>query len=118
MFDDFINLKPKEMTKINKYLTSSRKYGFTCWLMSQNYTSLPKIITRNIQYYIIFKLNDNVSIDRIIRNHNISDVDTSTIKKAFRFATSNPLNCFLIDMKTNNNIERFRSNFLNFLKLD
>ena len=79
VFDNFINLKPKEMTKINKYLTSSRKYGFTCWLMNHNYTSLPEIITRNVQYYIIFKLNDNVSIARIIRNQIISDVDTSII---------------------------------------
>ena len=45
VFDDFINLKPKEMIKINKYLTSGRKFGFSVWLMAQNYTSIPKIIS-------------------------------------------------------------------------
>jgi hypothetical protein len=30
VFDDFINLKDKEMKKIKEYLTSGRKFGFTC----------------------------------------------------------------------------------------
>ena len=47
VFDDFINLSNKEMKKIKEYLTAGRKSGFTCWLMAQNYTSVPKIITRN-----------------------------------------------------------------------
>jgi hypothetical protein len=117
IFDDFINLKPKEMTKINKYLTQGRKYGFSCWLMGQSYTSIPKIISRNIQYYILFKINDNVSIDRILRNHNVFDIDHDLIKKVYQYCTKDPLNFLLIDLKTQNNNERFRRNFLDFIKL-
>ena len=75
VIDDFINLKPKEMKKLNEYLTAGRKFGFSVWCMAQNYTSIPKVITRNLHYIILFKLNDNVSINNIIKNHNIHDVD-------------------------------------------
>ena len=74
VFDDFINLKKKEMTKINEFLTSGRKFGFTCFVMGQNYTSIPKIITRNSHYFIVFRLGDNTSINNIIRNHNTTDI--------------------------------------------
>ena len=35
IFDDFINLTKKEFKKINPFLISGRKYGFTVWLMAQ-----------------------------------------------------------------------------------
>ena len=38
VFDDFINLTKKEFKKINPFLISGRKYGFTVWLMAQEYT--------------------------------------------------------------------------------
>ena len=82
------------MVKIHKYLTAGRKFGFTCFLMAQSYVHVDKIISRNIQYYILFKLNDNVSIDRIIRNHNITDIDSSIVKKAYHICTEDPLNFF------------------------
>jgi hypothetical protein len=40
IFDDFINLTKKEFKKINPFLISGRKYGFTVWLMAQEYTSI------------------------------------------------------------------------------
>ena len=55
VFDDFINLTNKEFKKINPFLISGRKYAFTVWLMAQEYTSIPKIITRNINYFILIE---------------------------------------------------------------
>ena len=118
VFDDFINIENKKLKKIYNYLISGRKFGFTCWLMSQNYSSVPKVIVRNINYFIMFKLNDNISLNNIIRNHNISDVDPSIIKSAYNLCTQTPPNFFMIDMKTGNLKERFRENFLNFLDLE
>lgn len=117
VFDDFINLSDKDMRKINDYLISGRKFGFTVWLMAQNYVEVNKTIVRNLNYIIMFKLNDNVSIDRIIKNHNISDINPSIIKQAYIKSTNNPLDFFLIDFKTFQPNEKFRHNFLNFLKL-
>ena len=104
--------------KIYNYLISGRKFGFTCWLMAQNYSSVPKVIVRNINYFILFKINDNISLNNIIRNHNISDVDPSIIKSAYYLCTQTPPNFFLIDIKTQNLKERFRKNFLEFLDLE
>ncbi len=82
------------MRKINDYLISGRKFGFTVWLMAQNYVVVNKTIVRYLNYIIIFKLNDNVSIDRIIKNHNISDINPSIIKQAYIKSTNYPLDFF------------------------
>ena len=117
VFDDFINLSKKDMKKINEYLIAGRKFGFSVWLMSQNYTSVPKVLVRNINYFILFKINDNISLNNIIRNHNVSDADPSIIKAACNLCTQTFGNFFMIDLKTSNLDERFRSNFLGFLDL-
>jgi hypothetical protein len=117
VFDDFLNLPKKDMKKINKYLVSSRKFGFSVWIMSQDYTSVPKLLVRNINYFILFKINDNISLNNIIRNHNIADVDSSIIKSSCNLCTQTFGNFFMIDIKTTNLDERFRHNFLGFLDL-
>ena len=114
IFDDFIDLKPKEMQKINEYLKSARKFGITVWLMSQNYTSIPKKIVRNIHYYIMFRLNDNVSINKIIKNHNINGISKDKFKDHYLKATSEPRQFFCIDLK--NPKTHLRQNFLNILQ--
>lgn len=115
IFDDFINLKKPEMKKINEYLTAGRKFGFTVWCMAQSYTAVPKIITRNLHYIIMFKLNDNISITNIIRNHNIHDVNKDKFKELYMDATSEPRQFLMIDMK--GGPEKYlRKNFLNFYK--
>ena len=116
VFDDFINLKPKEMKKIQEYLTAGRKKGFMCWCLAQNYTQIPKNISRNTHYFIIFKLNDNISINNIIRNHNLDEIDKELIKDAYNYSTNNKGNFFMIDLKGPKDI-RYRHNFLNFLNL-
>jgi hypothetical protein len=117
IFDDFINLTKKQMVKINQYLTASRKYGFSVFLLAQNYVSVPKIITRNINYFIIFKLNDNVSINNIIKNHNIDDIEPKKFKDAYKYSTAEKLNFFMIDLKGPKE-RRLRHNFTEFLTIE
>ncbi len=87
VFDDFINLKNKEMTKINEFLTSGRKFGFSVFCIAKNYTSIPKKISRNTHYFIVFRLNENTSINNIIRNHNTTDIKKDYFKKEYLKAT-------------------------------
>ena len=47
-----LNLPDKEMRKINDYLISVRKMGFTVWLMAQNYVEVNKTIVKNLNYAI------------------------------------------------------------------
>ena len=84
--------------------------------MSQNYTEVPKTISRNINYFFIFKINDNVSINHIIRNHNLDEIDKNEIKKAYRECTAEPRNFFTIDLK-GEGFKRYRHNFTGFLEL-
>jgi len=111
IFDDFISLKPKEMKKINEYLVAGRKFGITCWLCAQNYVSVSKVIIRNLHYIIIFRLNDNVSINNIIRNHNVNGITPEKFKECYLKSTSEPRQFFLVDLK--NPESHLRSNFLN-----
>ena len=103
------------MKKIYDYLIDGRKFGFSVWCLSQDYASVPEIIVRNINYFILFKINDNISLNNIIRNH-IADVDSSIIKSACNSCTRDFGDFFMIDMKGNEN-EKFRKNFLDFLDL-
>ena len=102
------------MKKINEYLTGSRKFGFSVWCMCQNYVSCPKIIIRNLHYIIMFKLNDNVSINTIIKNHNINGIQKEKFKEHYLNATEEPRQFFMIDLK--NPKTYLRQNFLNILQ--
>jgi len=111
VFDDFINLSKKEMKKINEYLTAGRKFGFTCWLNAQNYVSVPKTITRNCHYFLLFKLNDNSTLNNIIRNHNVDNTDKEVFKNFYVEATKEPMNFMMLDLKTDDPKDRLRINF-------
>ena len=108
--DDFINLPSKSMKKILDYLIAGRKSGFTVMCQSQNYTSIPKVILRNIHYFILFRLNDNISINNIIRNHNLENIDKNVFKKLYLDATAEPLNFFMVDLRGKKET-RLRKNF-------
>lgn len=113
IFDDIINMPKKEFKKINEYLTGGRKMGFTCFVMGQVYTQIPKTIVRNCNYFILFRLNDNVSINNIIRNHNTENVDKDTFRDMYVSSTDVPRDFFMIDLKGGPET-RLRHNFLNF----
>jgi hypothetical protein len=117
VFDDFINLTKKEMNKIQEYATAGRKKGFTCFFLAQNYTQIPKNITRNAQYFILFKINDTTSLSNIIKNHNIHGKDKTVLRNAYNYATNTKGNFFMIDLKDQTGQYSFRHNFLNFIKL-
>ena len=117
VLDDFINLPAKKLKKINEYLTSGRKFGFTCFVMAQNYTSVPKVVTRNAHYFILFKLNDNHTIDCILKNHNVNGIEKEEFKKMYRNATNEPRNFFMVDLRASvGSGMSIRHNFLNFLR--
>ncbi len=111
VFDDFINNSKKDMKKINEYLTSGRKFGFTVFVMAQNYTSIPKIVLRNTNYFIIFKLNETYTINHILKNYNLYNMPSDKFLSYYQQATKDKLNFFLIDMK--NPQYYLRQNWLN-----
>jgi len=117
VFDDVINMEKKHFKKVNEYFTGGRKLSFTVVIMAQNYVSIPKTIVRNCQYFLIFKLNDNITINNLIRNHNIYNVDKDKFRKLYDEATSEPLNFFLVDLKTKDKTKHLRRNFTSFFEI-
>lgn len=116
VFDDFITLKPKEMKKVEEYAIASRKFGFTSMYMLQNYTSCPKLIMRQIEYFILFRLNDTVTIKNIIKNHNIDQIPKELFMELYLLATSKPMQFFMLDVKNTDKKYRYRTNFIDLFK--
>jgi hypothetical protein len=116
--DDFINMNKKDFKKINEYFTGGRKAGFTVVALCQNYTSVPKVITRNCQYFVLFRLNDNTTLNNIIRNHNIHDVEKDLFKELYDKSTTDPLSFFMIDLKGKDKNTHLRKNFLGHHKVN
>ena len=116
VFDDFIGLSTKQMKILTDYAISSRKFGFTCVFISQNYTSIPKVISRNCNYIFLFKINDKVSIKRIISNHSLSGLlSPQQIESFYYYCVNQPLGFLLIDLKTIDENKRLRCGFNQFL---
>ena len=112
--DDWINMSKKDQKKINEYFTGGRKAGFTVVALCQSYTAVPKIVIRNAQYFFIFKLNDNVTINTVIRNHNIYSVPKEEFRAIYDDATHEQFSFLMVDLKTKDKKEHLRKNFLGF----
>lgn len=116
VFDDFITLSKKDYKKIEEYFIAGRKKKFTVIALAQSYISLPKIITRNCNYFWVFKQNDNVSINTIIKNHNVLGLPKEDFKKIYDMSTKKKGNFMMIDLKTNDRRYMLRENFLNLFR--
>jgi hypothetical protein len=117
VFDDFITLKPKQMKIVEQWAISARKHGWSSIFMMQNYTSCPKTIIRQIEYFILYKLNDMFSINTIIKNHNVDGIPKDVIINAYIGSTSSKGNFFMLDLKNEDKKYRFRQNFTGLLTL-
>ena len=103
------------MKILEDYSISSRKYSFTCFYISQNYTSVPKIISRNCNYIFCFKINDKVSIKRIISNHGLSDhYSPEQIERYYHYCIAQHLGFLLIDLRVNDPSKVLRCGFTEF----
>ena len=116
VFDDFITLPSKDFKKINEYFVAGRKKKFTVIALAQSYVSLPKIITRNCNYFFVFKQNDNVSINTIIKNHNVLGLTKEEFKQVYDISTRKKGDFMLIDLKTTDRRYMLRHNFLNLFR--
>ena len=116
VFDDFITLNNKQMKKLEDYAIAGRKYSITSIFMAQNYRQIPKNITRNLNYIILFKLNDNTTLRSILYNHNIHDISKDKLKHFYNIATINKFNFLLLDLNAENKDIAYRHNFLNILR--
>jgi GTPase SAR1 family protein len=116
VFDDFINLPKKELKQIQKFFNSGRKYGYTVMALMQNITDAPIQLRRNIQIWILFKLNDINTIRNILKTTNNNDTDFKLIKQAYIISTQKKGDFFKINLLSGDD-NRFSHNFLDFFSL-
>ena len=58
-------------------------------------------MSRNCNYIMIFKINDKISIKRIIDNHGLTNsYKPEQIERFYHYSTSSPLGFLTIDLKT------------------
>ena len=62
-------------------------------------------------YFLLFKLNDNSTLNNIIRNHNVDNTDKEVFKNFYVEATKEPMNFMMLDLKTDDPSDRLRINF-------
>jgi ABC-type dipeptide/oligopeptide/nickel transport system ATPase component len=113
VFDDFLQVNKKGMDKLAKYATCARKSGFTCIFMSQNYTSIPKPISRNLHYIWAFKIPDARSVETIYRNH-VNGITKDQFKGLHQVITSEPRSFLNLDLRKNT----LKKNFLQKINTD
>jgi hypothetical protein len=109
VFDDFLQITPKQMKKLAQYSTASRKAGFTCVFISQNYTNVPKVISRNLHYLWLFKIQDSVSVDTIFKNH-VNGITKQQFRDLHRVITSEPRSFLNLDLRNGTMKKNFIQN--------
>jgi len=109
VFDDFLQSTPKQMKKLAQYATAGRKSGMSCVFMSQNYTSVPKVISRNLHYLWLFKIPDARSVETIHRNH-INGITKDQFKGLHQVVTSEPRAFLNLDLRKNTLKKNFLQN--------
>ena len=116
VFDDFINLSKKQMGVLADCAISSRKFNFTCVFMAQSYTSVPKVISRNCNYIMIFKINAKISIKRILYNHGLTEqFNPEQLEHYYYCCINQPLGFLTIDLKLMMIKKRIRCGFNDIL---
>jgi len=113
IIDDWLQVNKKGMDKLAKFACAGRKSGFTVVFQSQNYTSIPKVISRNIHYMWLFKIQDARSVETIHKNH-VNSISKKQFKDLHKVITSEPRNFLLLDLRNN----ELRKNFLQLIKTD
>ena len=99
------------------FLVSSRKYGCRFVIMTQDYKSANKLIVCSMNYMVLFKITDNISIGNITRNHNLDDIDKDLFKKVYHVCVKEPMDFMLLDFRTKEPAHKTRHNFLDFIDL-
>ena len=87
IFDDINNLPKKKLDSLNNFFNSGRKFFTHIICLSQNYTSIPNQIRRNCNYYLLYKANENNTINYMLKNHNMYNLDKDKLRKLYEEST-------------------------------
>lgn len=119
VFDDFIGLNKSVIDEIKKFATVGRKHKMTLHFLSQDYTSLDKVIRKNLSYIVLCRLADKTNLKMIITKLNVNvSLPSLTIEKIINNALSVKMNVCLIDLTPQPINLIFRRNIYDFYQFE
>jgi hypothetical protein len=113
IFDDSVMNDKKELKQICKWFMCARKWGFTCMFLSQDFTSTPIFLRRQINYLQLFKLQDT-NDERNILKKCATDVTATELHNMLVYATANKLNFLTIALSEIPSM-KYRKDFIEVL---
>ena len=96
IFDDMICEAMKNPKIFSEYFTFGRKYHLTVVFLTQSYFDVPKLIRKNIHYYI-FKQIGSPSEMKLIMNRLVRGVNPEVFDRIYDDATREFTNFLMID---------------------
>lgn len=88
IFDDFITLTKKQLSKINDFAIRGRKCGITSIFQCQTYYGCEKIIRSNSSVIVIKKINSDRDLTRILKEYAM-DLDILELKEIYKYSIQN-----------------------------
>jgi len=111
VFDDLV--LEKDLRPIAEYYIRARKLNVSVIFLSQTYYGIPKTIRTNSNYIVILRLSGLRDTNLILSEY-VLGVSKETLLDMYNYATSQPMDAFIIDM-TEGPEKRFRRNFKEYL---
>ncbi len=109
VFDDLVMDKKAE-PMINEWFKRGRKVNFSCIFISQSFFRTNKFVRENVDYILLKRLSGKRDLKTILSEYNL-DTELNDLVKLYKFATSNPIDFFMIDIKNTDKSKSFRKNF-------
>jgi hypothetical protein len=117
VFDDINNLPKKKLESLNSFFNSGRKFFSHIICMAQNYTALPVQIRRNCNLYLLYKSNDNTTINYMLKNHNMYNLNKEKLRKLYDICTKEKGSFLKIDL-TADSIAPITHNFTDIIPIE
>ena len=117
IFDDINNLSKKKLESLNSFFNSGRKFFSTIICLAQNYTALPVQIRRNCNMFLLYKSNDNTTINYMLKNHNMYNLDKEKLRKLYDICTKQKGSFLKIDL-TADSIAPITHNFTDIIPIE
>ena len=100
----------KNLKKVEDLYIRGRKQNTSIAFISQSYFAIPKTIRLNCDYFIHTKIGSKKELTEIAKDHT-TDITQEQFYGIYRTATSKPYSCLLIDLKTQNPLQKYRKDF-------
>lgn len=98
IFDDLINSKSHELSRVASLFTMGRKKNISCIFISQSWFRVPLIIRQNITTIFMLKVNSEGDLSRILKECQVG-VTLNELKEMYRASTRTKSDFFLIDLE-------------------